>query len=99
MSKNPFGDIAKKKKAESFIDDAKVDGLKDDALDPKERRGSSFKDPKTKAMIKLSGKVVQVPMNAYEVKLLTQMADEAGLPLATFLRVTALQTAKVKNQQ
>lgn len=98
MSKNPFGDIGIKKKAESFIDNAKVDGSKCDALDPKERRGSSFKDPKTKEVIKLNGKVVQVPMNAYELDLLTQMADEKGLPLATFLRVTALQTAKVKNQ-
>jgi hypothetical protein len=93
MAKNPFGDIAVKKKAASFIDDAKVDG-DINKLDPKARRGSSFKDPKTKEIIKLEGKIVQVPMNAYEVDVLTKAAESEGLALATYLRVMALRSAK-----
>jgi len=94
MVNNPFGDIGAKKKAkaEDFIEDAKVDGSK--KLDQQARRGANYKDTKTGETINLGGKVLQVPLNAYELKTLSEAALQEGLPLATFLRVIALKHVK-----
>ena len=94
MAKKPFGDIGAKKKAQNFIENAKVDGDKSKEIDPQGRRGSSYKDAKTGETIKLSGKILQVPLNEYELNILNKAAEQAELPLATFLRVTALKYAK-----
>ena len=53
MAKNPFGDITAKNKTTNFIDNAKVDGSNATQQD---RRGSSYKDPKTGKTIKLGVK-------------------------------------------
>jgi len=45
-------------------------------------------------MIKLGGKVLQVPLNEYELNILSNAALNEGLPLATFLRTTALKHVK-----
>ena len=94
MAKNPFGDITAKNKTTNFIDNAKVDGSNNIQQD---RRGSSYKDPKTGKTIKLGGKILQVPLNEYELKILIEAALQEGLPLATFLRATALKY--VNNKQ
>ena len=93
MAKNPFGDITAKKKAtKKFIEDAKVDGEKESNV--KNRRGASYKDPKTGEQIKLGGKILQVPLNEEELKILTESALKNGLPLATFIRTVALRDAE-----
>lgn len=93
MAKNPFGDITAKKKAtKKFIEDAKVDGEKESNV--KNRRGANYKDPKTGELIKLGGKILQVPLNEEELKILTESALKNGLPLATFIRTVALRDAK-----
>ncbi|MEL0630735.1 hypothetical protein [Psychromonas aquatilis] len=95
MAKNPFGDITAKKKAtKKFIEDAKVDGEIESNV--QNRRGASYKDPKTGEKIKLGGKILQVPLNEQELKTLTESAQEEGLPLATFLRKIAIRHAKSK---
>ena len=95
MAKNPFGDItAKNKAAENFIKDAKVDGEK--YINVKNRRGASYKDPKTGELIKLGGKIVQVPLNKGELDILNEFALKSGLPLATFLRTLAIKHATKK---
>ena len=95
MAKNPFGDITAKKKAtKKFIEDAKVDGEKES--NAKNRRGASYKDPKTGGLIKLGGKTLQVPLNEQELKILTESALEEGLPLATFMRTLAIKHATKK---
>lgn len=95
MAKNPFGDITAKKKAtKKFIENAKVDGERESNV--QNRRGASYKDPKTGEQIKLGGKVLQVPLNEQELKILTESAQEEGLPLATFMRKIAIRYAKSK---
>jgi hypothetical protein len=94
MKNSPFSDIKKKKKVldtNSFIDDAKVDGSKV-ILDRNERRGSSYLDTKTGKRIPLSGKVIQVPVNGYELQIMELLAKEAGLPVGTYLRNLAMNT-------
>jgi hypothetical protein len=88
MKNSPFSDIKKKNKALntiSFIEDAKVDGSKV-ILDKNERRGSSYLDTKTGKRVSLSGKIIQVPVNGYELEIMTLLAKEAGLPIGTYLR-------------
>ncbi len=92
MAKNPFGDITAKSKATNFVDSAKIDGS--NKIDSQARRGSSYKDTKTGKKIKLGGKILQVPLNEYELNILSEAALQEGLPLATFLRVTALKYVK-----
>lgn len=95
MAKNPFGDITAKKKAtKKFIENAKVDGEKESNV--QNRRGASYKDPKTGEQIKLGGKILQIPLNEQELKILTESAQEEGLPLATFIRKIAIRYANSK---
>lgn len=100
MKNSPFSDIKKKNKALntiSFIEDAKVDGSKV-ILDKNERRGSSYLDTKTGKRVSLSGKIIQIPVNGYELKTLKILAKEAGLPIGTYLRALAMDVA-LKNKQ
>ena len=92
MKKNIFSDIKKKNTStyDSFIDEAKVDGKKD----KNERRGSSYVDKETGIRVPLSGKVIQVPVNGYELSILESLAKEAGLPVGTFLRNLAMDKAQ-----
>lgn len=92
MVKTPFSDITAKKKIEKFIDNAKIDGSK--KIEQQARRGASYKDTKTGDTIKLGGKVLQIPLNEYELNILSEAALQEGLALATFLRVTALKYVK-----
>lgn len=95
MAKNPFGDITAKKKAtKKFIENAKVDGERESNV--QNRRGASYKDPKTGEQIKLGGKILQIPLNEQELKILTESAQEEGLPLATFIRKIAIRYANSK---
>tara|TARA_R110001583_G_scaffold193131_2_gene360826 strand:+ start:4153 stop:4440 length:288 start_codon:yes stop_codon:yes gene_type:complete len=95
MAKNPFGDITAKKKAtKKFIENAKVDGERESNV--QNRRGASYKDPKTGERIKLGGKILQIPLNEQELKILTESAQEEGLPLATFMRKIAIRYANSK---
>lgn len=95
MAKNPFGDITAKKKAtKKFIENAKVDGERESNV--QNRRGASYKDPKTGEKIKLGGKILQIPLNEQELKILTESAQEEGLPLATFMRKIAIRYANSK---
>jgi hypothetical protein len=99
MKSNPFSDIAKKRKStnkEDFIDAAKVDGENKPAssfLDANERRGSSYIDKETGEKIKLSGKILQVPVNGYELKILEDGAKRMGLPLGSYLRSLGIEAA------
>jgi len=95
MAKNPFGDITARKKAtKKFIENAKVDGERESNV--QNRRGASYKDPKTGEKIKLGGKILQIPLNEQELKILTESAQEEGLPLATFMRKIAIRYANSK---
>lgn len=92
MKNNPFSDIKKKNKSadlSKFIEEAKVDG----ALDKNERRGSSYIDKETGKKIKLTGKILQVPVNGYELKELEKGAKKMGLPLGSYLRTLGLEAA------
>jgi hypothetical protein len=108
MKNNPFSDIAKKSQKANktdFIESAKVDGTskqetkvdgtskQETKLDKNERRGSSYIDKETKKRIPLSGKIVQVPVNGYELKILEAGAQKAGLPLGSYLRTLGLEAA------
>lgn len=96
MKNNPFSDIKKKSKSidtQSFIEEAKVDGSKSE-LDKNERRGTSYVDKRTGEKIKLSGKILQVPVNGYELKILEDGAKKMGLPLGSYLRVIGIEAAK-----
>ncbi|MGY5652741.1 hypothetical protein [Vibrio cincinnatiensis] len=95
MKNNPFSDIKKKQKkvdANSFIEEAKVDGSQINT-DKNERRGSSYIDKETGEKIKLTGKVLQVPVNGYELQILESLAKDAGLPIGTLLRNLAMDVA------
>ncbi|MDW2116725.1 MULTISPECIES: hypothetical protein [unclassified Vibrio] len=92
MSKNPFSDIKRKgtEPKKSFIESAKVDGKKD----KNERRGSSYIDKETGERVPLSGKIIQVPVNGYELSILEDLSKEAGLPIGTYLRNLAMDKAQ-----
>ena len=95
MKNSPFSDIKKKKKsvdADSFIEEAKVDGSKS-KLDKNERRGASYVDKKTGERFKLSGKILQVPVNGYELEILEEGAKKMGLPLGSYLRTLGIEAA------
>lgn len=98
MKNNPFSDITKKRKTinkENFIDAAKVDGDNNTpSFDINERRGSHYIDKETGKKIKLSGKVLQVPVNGYELKKLEDGAKKMGLPLGSYLRTLGIEAAK-----
>lgn len=88
MKSSPFADIKKKRKSidtDSFIENAKVDGSRQE-LDKNERRGSYYTDKDSGKKIKLTGKILQVPVNGYELKLLEDGAKKMGLPLGSYLR-------------
>ncbi|MDV7106389.1 hypothetical protein R3X26_18575 [Vibrio sp. TH_r3] len=96
MTNNPFSDIKKKSKStdlSKFIDEAKVDGTSDN-LDKNERRGSSYIDKETGTKVKLTGKILQVPVNGYELKELEKGAKKMGLPLGSYLRTLGLDAAE-----
>ncbi|GHY03058.1 hypothetical protein VCSRO210_3767 [Vibrio cholerae] len=96
MKGNPFSDIKKKGKTSDlskFIDEAKVDGSTE-ILDKNERRGSSYIDKETGKKVKLSGKILQVPVNGYELKELEKGAKRMGLPLGSYLRTLGLEAAE-----
>lgn len=96
MKNSPFSDIKKKGKKsdlDEFIDDAKVDGRKEE-FDKNERRGSSYLDRETGKRIKLTGKILQVPVNGYELKKLEEGAKKMGLPLGSYLRTLGLEAAE-----
>jgi hypothetical protein len=106
MKSNPFSDITKKSKTtdkESFIESAKVDGKTNKSLDnaeltdKNERRGTSYLDKETGQKIRLSGKIIQVPVNGYELKILEDGAKKSGLPLGSYLRTLGIEAAKGKN--
>ncbi|EGQ9414862.1 hypothetical protein ACPF37_003470 [Vibrio cholerae] len=96
MKNSPFSDIKKKGKKpdlDEFIDDAKVDGAVHQ-LDKNERRGSSYIDKETGKKVKLTGKILQVPVNGYELKELEKGAQKMGLPLGSYLRTLGLEAAE-----
>jgi hypothetical protein len=96
MKNKPFSDIKKKSKPtdlSNFIEDAKVDGSKEH-FDKNERRGSSYLDKVTGERIKLTGKILQVPVNGYELKELEKGAKKMGLPLGSYLRTLGLEAAE-----
>ena len=100
MKDNPFADIKKKatkSQTIDFIESAKVDGSKK-IFDKNERRGSSYFDKATGEKIPLSGKIIQVPVNGYELEVLTALAKEVGLPIGTYLRNLAMDAASKKNR-
>lgn len=95
MKNSPFSDIKKKRRnidTDTFIEEAKVDGSKP-ILDKNERRGSSYIDKETGEKIKLTGKILQVPVNGYELKILEDGAKKMGLPLGSYLRTLGLEAA------
>lgn len=97
MKSNPFSDIKKKKaeqKKTNFIESAKVDGHTKYDLNKNERRGSSYIDKETGEKVKLSGKILQVPVNGYELNILEQGAKKMGLPLGSYLRTLGIEAAK-----
>lgn len=94
MKSNPFGDIKKKTstpRKNEFIESAKVDGNASNSFDKNERRGSSYINKETGERIKLSGKILQVPVNGYELEILEKGAKEAGLPIGSYLRNLGLE--------
>ncbi|MDE1240531.1 hypothetical protein [Vibrio aestuarianus] len=96
MKNSPFSDIKKKGKKpdlDEFIDDAKVDGTPNQ-LDKNERRGSSYIDKETGEKVKLTGKILQVPVNGYELNILEEGAKKVGLPLGSYLRTLGLEAAE-----
>lgn len=94
MKNKPFSDIKKKTKAlNDFIGDAKVDGSKNE-YNKNERRGSSYLDKNTGERIRLTGKILQVPVNGYELKKLEEGAKKVGLPLGSYLRTLGLEAAE-----
>lgn len=99
MENNPFSDITKKRKSSEkkiFIESAKVDGDKRAdgySVDVSERRGSSYIDKETGKKIKLTGKILQVPVNGYELKILEDGAKRMGLPLGSYLRALGIEAA------
>lgn len=102
MKNNPFSDITKKQKyskKNDFIESAKVDGDKKlftNSFDINERRGSSYIDKNTGEKVKLSGKILQVPVNGYELKILEDGAKRMGLPLGSYLRTLGIEAANGK---
>lgn len=101
MKNSPFSDIKKKRKEHEkteFIESAKVDGNnkkeEQQNLDINERRGSHYIDKESGKKIKLSGKILQVPVNGYELKILEQGAKKMGLPLGSYLRTLGIEAAK-----
>lgn len=95
MKNNPFGDIKKKNNNISksdFIESAKVDGNTDtSSFEKNERRGSSYIDKETGKRVKLSGKIIQVPVNGYELNILEEGAKKMGLPLGSYLRTLGIE--------
>lgn len=97
MAKGDFGNIKRSKSAVSldeFVESAKVDGSQKNQDPASERRGKFMTDPETGKKIPLGGKVLEVPLNAYEVDILTRAARNAGLPVATFVRSYVIRMAK-----
>ncbi|CAM3965118.1 hypothetical protein [Vibrio aerogenes] len=99
MKNSPFSDIKKKKNkpdAKEFIESAKVDGQNSPStqFDKNERRGASYVDKTTGKRIQLSGKILQVPVNGYELQILEAGAKEAGLPLGSYLRNLGMDAAQ-----
>lgn len=97
MAKGDFGNIKRSKSAVSldeFVESAKVDGGQKNQDPASERRGKFMIDPETGKKIALGGKVLEVPLNAYEVDLLTRAARDAGLPVATYVRSAVIRLAK-----
>lgn len=97
MSKGTFSNIAKLRQQEQaldeFVESAKTDGRKS-VKEPKSRRGKYRIDPKTGERIDLGGKVLEVPLNAGEVEILSRAAEVSGLPVATFMRSEAIKVAR-----
>jgi hypothetical protein len=92
MKNNPFGDIQKKTKTANkseFIESAKVDGAS--TLDKNERRGASYIDRDSGEKVKLTGKILQVPVNGYELRILENGAKKNGLPLSSYLRTLGIK--------
>jgi hypothetical protein len=101
--KGDFSGIAKKKKKptaeeiEAFANEAKVDGKKSEPetkseLDPNARRGKRYKN-KDGETVKLTGKVQEIPLNEYELKILQAAANSANLSLTTYIRSIAMNDA------
>ncbi len=44
--------------------------------------------------VKLTGKILQVPVNGYELKELEKGAKKMGLPLGSYLRTLGLEAAE-----
>ncbi|BAE80510.1 hypothetical protein [Sodalis phage phiSG1] len=97
MSKGTFYNIGKLKQQEkaldAFVESAKIDGS-ESVGKLKSRRGKYRIDPKTGERIDLGGKVLEVPLNAGEVALLSRAAEVSGLPVATFMRSEAVKVAR-----
>lgn len=95
---NPFSDIksrVQKQTVSDFVESAKVDGQNTSSQkDINERRGSSYVDKDTGHRIKLSGKIIQVPVNGYELEILENGAKKMGLPLGSYLRALGIEAAK-----
>ena len=95
MKNTPFGDMKKKNNNISksdFIESAKVDGNTDtSSFEKNERRGSSYIDKETGKRVKLSGKILQVPVNGYELNIIEEGAKKMGLPLGSYLRTLGIE--------
>ncbi len=107
MDKGGFSDLKRKKKKAppanigEFAEGAKIDGTntqtkaaQDKGLDPNERRGKRYKDPHTGEAVQLKGKVQEIPLNEYELTILTRAAKQSGLTLTTYIRTIAMKSAK-----
>lgn len=62
-------------------------------LDPNARRGKRYKTPEGE-VVKLDGKVQEIPLNAYEVQLLERAANQSGLTLTAYIRSLAINDAR-----
>ncbi|WP_140187403.1 hypothetical protein [Providencia stuartii] len=97
MAKGDFSSIKRdKKKAnfDEFVESAKVDGHKEEVKTVSSRRGKYKVDPDTGKKIQLGGKVLGIPLNQNELETITEAAENAGMPVATFVRAAAMKAAK-----
>ncbi|WP_323085403.1 hypothetical protein [Providencia alcalifaciens] len=98
MAKGEFSSIKRDRKKpdfEEFVGSAKVDGNKDETIKPANTRRGKYKiDPDTGERVSLGGKVLGIPLNQNELETITEAAENAGMPVATFVRAAAMKAAK-----
>lgn len=99
MAKGDFSSIKREKKKadfEEFVGSAKVDGHKEETkpTSTSNRRGKYKIDPDTGKKVPLGGKILGIPLNQNELETITEAAENAGMPVATFVRAAAMKSAK-----